>query len=263
MSEAEVISQTKEPITKKRIIHDLKLAGIRETDTLLVHTTLKKIGFVVGKEITVVDALLETLAKGTLVMPAQTGDNSDPDLWMHPPVPKEWVEIIREETPSYNPNTFTTRGMGRVVECFRHYPKVFRSPHPMDSFIAKGKNAKKIVKRHDLTPAFGEFSPLARLYDFDAKVLFIGTGYDTCTAFHLAEQRSGKLKTQRQGTKIDGMWTFFEDYNYDTEDFIACGKAMEAMQLTKHFKVGQAECILFDMKDGIDFATEWFANHRQ
>jgi len=262
MSEAEVISITKEPVTKSRIIHDLRTVGIKPTDTLLVHSSLSKMGFAVGKEITVVNALLETVNKGNLVMPSQSGDNSDPDLWMHPPVPKEWVELIREETPSYDPNTFSTRGMGRVVECFRHFPKVRRSPHPMDSFIARGPKSRWIVKMHDLTPAFGEISPLARLYDLNAKVLFIGTGYDTCTAFHLAEQRSGTLKTQRQGTKMNGQWVFFEDFNYDTEDFIACGKALEDAQLTKHFKVGQADCIIFEMKSGIDFATEWFKTHR-
>jgi aminoglycoside 3-N-acetyltransferase len=41
--------------------------------------------------------------EGTLVMPAFTGDNSDPADWSHPPVPEAWWPVIRAQTPAFDP----------------------------------------------------------------------------------------------------------------------------------------------------------------
>ncbi len=262
MSELKVIEKTKEPITKQRITYDLFQAGILETDTLLLHSSLSSMGFVVGKEMTVVDAFLEALVDGTLVMAAQTGDNSDPALWVNPPVPEEWFEIIREHTPSYDKRTFSTRGMGRVVECFRHYKGVKRSPHPMSSFIAKGKQARFITKKHNLTPSFDMSSPLGKLYVLNAKVLLLGVSYDSATIFHLSEVLSEKCKMEHQGTKLNGKWVEFEDFAYDNTDFKKLGKALEKEELVTKVKIGNADSILFDVRPVVDFASQWFRDHR-
>lgn len=262
MSELKVIENTIEPITKQRITFDLFQAGILETDTLLLHSSLSSLGFVIGKEVTVVDAFLEALIDGTLVMAAQSGDNSDPALWVNPPVPQEWFEIIKEHTPSYDKRTFTTRGMGRIVECFRHYKGVKRSPHPMSSFIAKGKQARFITKKHHLTPCFDMDSPLGKLYVLDAKVLLLGVSYDSATIFHLSEVLSETCKMEHQGTKVNGKWVEFDDFDYDNSDFKKLGKALEKEELVRKVKIGQAESILFDVRPTVDFATEWFKGHR-
>lgn len=262
MTESKVIENTEYPITKEKIVYDLVHGGIRETDTLLVHSSLSSMGYVIGKEMTVVDALLEVTMNGCLVMPSQTGDNSDPALWVNPPVSESWIEIIKEHTPSYNKHTFSTRGMGKIVECFRHYPKVQRSDHPQCSFIAKGKNARYITKKHKLTPAFGMSSPLGKLYTLQGKVLLLGVSYDAATIFHLAEVLSNTLSFENQGAKLNEKWISYQDYSYDASDFILLGKALEREKLVSLFKVGQADCILFEIQDAVDFAKEWFIHHR-
>jgi len=262
MSEKDVIENTIDPITKDRIIFDLRQAGIVSNDTLLVHSSLSKMGFVIGKEITVVDALLEALNYGTLVMPSQSGDNSDPSLWKNPPVPEEWVELIKEHTPSYNKKTFSTRGMGRVVECFRNYPKVRRSNHPQVSFLAKGHNARYITRGHQLTPSFGSFSPLGRLYDLNAKVLLIGVSYENATVFHYAEYLSGVLTKEKQGARMKDKWVEFEDYAYTSEDFESLGKAFEREGFVQKVMIGQAPSLLFRTRDAVDFGKEWIAKTR-
>ncbi|MDD3122417.1 MAG: AAC(3) family N-acetyltransferase [Candidatus Izemoplasmatales bacterium] len=263
MSEKQVIKDTIEPITKQRIIYDLQMNGISEKDTLLLHSSLSSMGFVIGKEMTVINAFLEALIDGALVMPSQTGDNSDPSMWVNPPVPDDWIPIIIEHTPSFDKQTFSTRGMGRIVECFRNYKGVKRSNHPTSSFIAKGKNAKYITSKHKLTPAFGFDSPLGKLYDLNAKVLLMGVSYDNATAFHLAEVLSETCKPEKQGTKMDEKWVSFQDYSYDSSDFNSLGKALETANLVKKFKVGQADSILFDIKVVTDFATGWFIQNRK
>ena len=99
MSEQDVIARTPEPATIKSLRADLRALGVTPGDTLLVHTSLSGIGWVCGGAQTVVMALLDAIsdesATGTLVMPAHSGDWSDPAQWEAPPVPTQWVPIIR------------------------------------------------------------------------------------------------------------------------------------------------------------------------
>lgn len=263
MTEKEVIESTKEPITLQRIVYDLEQSGIKTTDTLIVHSSMSKMGYVIGKEMTVVDALLEAVISGTLVMPSQTGDNSDPTLWKNPPVPEDWIEVIKEHTPSFNPRTFSTREMGRVVECFRSYPKVYRSNHPQVSFIAKGKDARYITKKHELTPCFGNHSPLAKLYELDALVLLLGVSYDNATIFHYAEYLSNTIIKEKQGAKIKGKWVEYEDYTYSSDDFSSLGKAFEREGYVTKTMIGQANCLIFSARNAVNFGAEWFEKTRK
>lgn len=65
--------------------------------TVMVHSSLGRVGWTVGGPVTVVRALLGVLGvTGTLVMPAESPYVSDPSTWNDPRVPPEWYETIRE-----------------------------------------------------------------------------------------------------------------------------------------------------------------------
>jgi len=262
MSEKLVVEKTKEPVTKEKIAYELFQMDVKENDTLLVHSSLSSFGYVIGREMSVVDALLESLPQGTLVMPSQTSDNTDPSLWKNPPVPEEWIPIIKEQSPSFNPHTFSTREMGRVVECFRHYPKVKRSNHPTSSFIAKGVNARYITKKHPLTPRFGMKSPLGKLYQIDAKCILFGVDYDKATIFHLAETMAENAPKTSEQTMVKGTWTTFEDFNYDCSDFKKIGQAYEKEGSVTISKIGNAKVRIFYIRDAVDFALKWIEQNR-
>ena len=75
--ERAVVEQTTEPITKKRLVHDLKAIGVVPGDTVVVHSSMSKIGWVIGNQTDIVEALMEAVTeKGTLVMPAHTSCQS-------------------------------------------------------------------------------------------------------------------------------------------------------------------------------------------
>ncbi len=87
MSEAETISKTPSPRTRKTLTQDLINAGLTPGTTVIVHSSLSSLGWVCGGAVTVVQALMDIVtSEGTLVMPTHSNDFSDPEPWQKPPV---------------------------------------------------------------------------------------------------------------------------------------------------------------------------------
>ena len=179
------------PVTHGRIVMDLRRLGVREGDVLLTHTSLSSAGWICGGAETLIRALIEALGEdGTLVMPAYSGNYSEPDGWEAPSVPEGWRGVIRESMPGWDPALTPTWGIGRVPELFRHFPGARRSVHPLHSFAALGARADVITARHVLEDGLGAGSPLGRVYELRGRVLLIGCGHGSNTSLHLAEHRA-------------------------------------------------------------------------
>jgi aminoglycoside 3-N-acetyltransferase len=267
MSEERVVQETRTPNTVKSLLQDLRQLGIKEGDLLIVHTSLKSLGWVCGGAQTVIMALQASVGKeGTIVMPAQSGDWSDPKEWGNPAVPSEWFDIIYENMPAFDPYLTPTRGMGKVAELFLRLPGTVRSQHPQVSFSANGKLAEVLMADHPLSPQFGKASPLGKLMKANAWVLLLGVGYDSCTSFHLSEALIAKMPWKRSGSAFmeqgERVFKWFEDFDYDNDDFEMIGKAFEVEGNVLKGKVGHAECRLFSMKEGVWFAKRWMEQHR-
>ena len=147
----ELMARTDRPLTRESIRHDLVKLGVQEGDTVIVHASLKALGYVVGASVAVVGALLDAVGnEGTIVTPSHSYGHSDPSTWTNPPVRPEWVDTVRKHLPAFDSRITPTTRMGRVVETFRTWPGTLRSQHPETSFCANGKNAEFITANHSL-----------------------------------------------------------------------------------------------------------------
>ena len=251
------------PNTEKSLVLDLSDLGLRPGMTVMVHSSLGKVGWTVGGPVTIIRALLEVLGPtGTLVMPAESPHVSDPSGWNDDRVKEEWHETIREHLPVFDPRTTPTT-MGAIPEAFRTYPETKRSDHPMVSVCANGHLADEITREHSLEFCEGRGTPFQKLYDFDGQTLLLGVGFNRCTSLHYAESLVPNRRTtiHRYPMIAEGQrkWVEYEDMaNDDGVHFPAVGKGFVATGAVSRGRVGEANSMFFSTRKLVDFAESYF-----
>lgn len=259
-------------ITTKTLVHDFTRLGLAAGQTVLVHTSMKALGgFIVGDAPAVVDAFMQVITpEGTLVMPTNSTNNTDPLTWGGSPVPPEQWDIIRAETPPYRPELTPSNRMGAINECFRTYPGVRRSSHPAFSFAAWGKHADFVTANQSLDNSVAEQSPIGRVYELDGWVLLLGVGYERNTSLHLADFRADypHKQSEENGSAmlVNGrrQWVTYRDDAIGMDDFAAIGAAFEAeTNEVISGQVGNGTVRLMRQRPLVDFAVRWLETNRR
>ncbi|WNF25838.1 AAC(3) family N-acetyltransferase [Streptomyces sp. C11-1] len=250
----------------------LTALGVRPGDVLLVHASLRAVGPGAGGADGVLDAVRRAVGpEGTVVVPAFTPENSDTS-----PHYRERVrglgdaarEAVRASMPPFDPALTPAPSMGALAETVRTAAGAARSAHPQTSFAALGPGGAGLLSGHRADCHLGEDSPLARLYEADARILLLGTGYATCTAFHLGEYRMPGPPRRRYRCVVAPagvrQWWEYEDVALDDSDFAALGAAFEeaAAGDVRTARLGAAACRLVGLRAAVDFATGWLTEHR-
>ena len=188
----------------KKIKEDLISLGVKENDTIIVHSSLSSMGYVEHGAITFILALLDVVGdNGTILFPSFS-----------------YIEANQTNTFSYIDSKSC---VGLISETFRKLPNVIRSFHPTHSVCAIGKNALSITKDHikDETP-LGPNSPFQKLVEYDGKILMLGCGLYCNSFIHALEEISnvsyvlGNYKTYKMIDKNNNV-TY---KNYKTHNFI-------------------------------------------
>ena len=251
------------PRTEAGLRRDLASIGVSPGMTLLVHSSLSSIGWVVGGAPTVVRALLHVLGdRGTLVMPASTPHCADPSTWSNPRFPEAWLAEVREHLPIFDPRT-TPTSMGAICEALRTWPDTLRSGHPVESICARGVAASTITGEHPLAFSEGPGGPFEKLYDLDCRVLLLGVGFNRCTALHFAESLLDRrrVKTLRFPMLENGQRVWKEVPNVGDDNdthFPAIGHEYASAGGVRRGLIGDARSMLFPMRGLVDFAASWF-----
>ena len=241
-----------EPVTPDRLRADLRALGVAAGAALVVHASLRRIGWVVGGAESAIRALMDVLTpEGILVMPTFSGQLSDSAEWRDPPAPFDPAH-----TPSHD--------MGAMAETFRNLPGVHRSAHPVQSLAAWGRGAEALVADHGLDWPLGPDSPLGRLCDLGGQVLLIGVGHNRNSTLHLAETRARHRRAITRQAPVararGGVdWVAIDDVADDNGRlFPALGAAFEATGKIRVGQFGQAEARLMSQRALVEFAVPWF-----
>lgn len=237
--------------------------------TLIVHSSLKSLGRVVGGPASVILALEEVVGEsGNIVMPTQTEHLCDPSVYGKN-YSEEELQFIRDHMPIYYPDLTHTSFMGVIPETFRKQEGVLRSSHPHVSFAAWGRDARKIIENHSLDYALSDQSPLGRIYELGGYILLLGAPTDSNSSLHLAEYKQNNSFVQPVVWDVkmwaDGKekWVTYQDINNDSDDF---NKIFDDFNKETNYvlegRVGEATCYLIPQKEMVDYAVDWMNKNR-
>jgi aminoglycoside 3-N-acetyltransferase len=256
------------PITRNVLVADLRKLGIVAGDVVMLHASVKAIGWIVGGPDTVIQALLDVVGQeGTLMMYVSWEDSPyELARW-----PKNWQKAYLEECPPFDPATSRAyRKWSILTEYLRTWPGAFRSSNPDASCAAVGARAQWITESHSLQYGYGPASPLAKLCEAQGKVLLLGAPLGSITLLHYAEHMANVPNKQivhyRMPILKGGQRVWVDVEEYDTcgnilpdakeyfdlipREYLASGKG-------KSRKVGQAQSHLLYAADFVKFAIQW------
>ncbi len=221
--------------------------GVLGGDVLIVHSSLKAIGWVEGGPAAVVAALLDAVDEtGTLLMPTFTAPRPD--------------GVFRlAETPSRT---------GAITEALRTAPGALRSRHPTHSVAAVGARAAELVAGHENTSGLGVGSPFHKAAEAGADVLMIGCDLTSCSLVHCAEAvvrvpYLGKVCYEgydRTLTLIDEAGRSVavgpRDVPTDSAGFTVVQAELDRRGQLARVRLGEAACLKFRAADALAVAVE-------
>ena len=151
--------------------------GVDPKSALMVHLSYKAIGDVDGRGDAVLDALMEYMQPGLLVLPGHTWSN----VGSQNPV----MDVL-----------YTPTCVGVLTELFRKRPGVLRSLHPTHSLAAFGAEAENLLTgEENIQTPCGAGGAYYRLWERDAQILLIGVNFNCNTFVHGIEEWDGAFGT--------------------------------------------------------------------
>jgi aminoglycoside N3'-acetyltransferase len=261
------------PLSVERLVADLRRLGVRDGDALMVHASLRKIGPVEGGPTGVLDALDAAVGiTGTLMM--ILGAVVDHE-WVNQH-PEEERAALLANVPPYDPLISPVLPeVGHLAEAFRTRPGTIVTDNPSGRFAARGAMAEAFFRNAPWDDYYGPGSPLERLCDDRGRVLRIGANPDTTTALHYAEYLAGvpgKRRVRRhyrvmgpngpETRSVECLDDEFGIVDWKGEDYFA-------LILTAYLgegrgergKVGNADGVLLDARDIVDFGARWMSEN--
>jgi aminoglycoside 3-N-acetyltransferase len=236
-------------LTFEQLVDGFRKLGVKEGDTLLVHSSYKSFGEVDGGPATVnraLEAALGTDKDGTLIMPTFNFDFNKGEAW-----------DVRT-TPSK---------MGVLTELVRKDPRAKRVFHPFYSFAILGKHAEMLGALR-YKSAYERDSVFGKLRDLDGKIMVIGLSYNnSMTFFHHIEQMegvdyrflkqfTGQVTDENGNTYTDTFEMLVRDIDKGVLTMVdPMGALMEEHSVIKSAKIGEADVKLMKANEVYEFTA--------
>lgn len=242
-----------EPIVynSRALADDFRNAGICDSDSIILHSSLRSVGRTDHGAESVVEALLETIGTdGHLLVPTFT--YSLP-VWNSEP---------------FNLHKSKSR-VGLITEYVRNRPGARRSFHPTHSVAVIGPEAETLIAGHIHCSPLGNSSPFDRMAERGAKILMLGTFQDTNSSLHLCEVKSGLPYIEvpfSRGQNYELGWFINEKEQVEyvqifevpgcSRGFRSIEPLLVANEAIKPVKIGSADCQLLEMPKLVKVAAE-------
>lgn len=158
--------------TKDELKKQISQMGIKSTDTVMIHTSMKAIGDVEDGADGVLDAFSEYLHDGLFLVPTHT-----------------WLEVT-PDNPEFDVRT-AVPNIGLIPRKAAFRPDGIRSLHPTHSLWAKGTDAAEYVRYAE--SANSPATPGCcwdKLADRHGKILLIGVKNNKNTFIHSVDERA-------------------------------------------------------------------------
>jgi aminoglycoside N3'-acetyltransferase len=180
--------EVKETLTAGDLADALRRLGVKQGETVLVHSGLSGLGYLEGGTDGVIAALREAVGEeGTCLAPAF----SNPFLLFDGDVNKGYRFRPYDTRPNGSLRDKTVR-TGALPAAMLKEPDVCRSGHVSHEWAAIGKEAEDCVAGHGLLDIpVGENSPLKHALDRDGSVVFLGCHMGSNTFLHYIELHAG------------------------------------------------------------------------
>lgn len=241
----------KEDLTKA-----IEEMGIKSDDTVFIHSSMKSIGKVDGGADTVLDAFMDYLSEGLLILPTHT-----------------WARMS-ETHNIYDPKKEPSC-VGILSNLFMTREGVLRSLHPTHSIAVFGKDGKEYIKGEEyLTTPCSPGGCYDRLRERNAKILLLGVNHIRNTFIHSVEEvlqvpeRFTEAPVQFHIVMPDGSLkesNMYRHYNKTTahisESYSKLEQAFYDNLAAKQVTFGDAACILCDAH-GIFEVTKNVLSHQ-
>jgi aminoglycoside 3-N-acetyltransferase len=250
--------------TQKHLVNQIEAMGIKPTDLLTIHISLKSIGEIDTSEKTsaevVIDALRYSVRDGLLLIPSHTYSN----------IRKLPVFDVRTTVPCIGAvPTVAVQIANKAYDCGDK--NIVRSLHPGHSVVAFGKNAYEYVaddaKAATPMPQFGSYRKLEQQ---NGKIMLIGVDLKNNTFIHAIDEYM-----EPNGVSAPYPITVI-DYNGNKTERFACNCKGPSASYPKYHpyleksgaitygKLGDADVILCDAKKTFDTIVEvWHALYEE
>jgi len=242
--------------TEDMLVQAVRSMGVKETDVLTVHTSLKSVGSIddskkSGAQV-LIDALRCCVKDGILMVPAHTFVN----------VCEEPIFNVRETKPCIGAVPCMAVEMAnRAFDAGDD--TCIRSVHPSHSIVAFGKKAKEFawddrfsVTRTPMTGSYG------KLYEKGGKILLIGVGLTRNTFIHAIDE----TLDDRVVRTLNVTFTDYDGDSWERElilteqpsslTFSRYKEALEGADAIVYGKVGDADSMLIDARKCFDVIVE-------
>ena len=171
-------------LTADALTDALRQLGVRNGETILVHSALSGLGYLPGGANTVIEALRNAVgSEGTVMAPAF----GEPYVTFNGELNKDIVHRPYDTRPDGSLRDVGVK-TGILPKAMLKEPDAFRSGHATHEWVAIGKEAKACTEGHGfLDPPAASNSPMKHALERGGSVVFLGCGINFNTFLHFVE----------------------------------------------------------------------------